>query len=226
VIAVVFGVSAASGTAEGLTYLAVVAVPPLAALALAWAARGARPPLVILALGLFALAWADRSGLAGEAAALALSALSCATLGVLLAAVAPPRWLKAGIVVMALVDTALVVTDLLQGPNNTLNAAAPAGGLPQLQRAVFGSAVMGYGDLFVAGLLGAVLAVSWPVQRRAAVLAAGLALSFDLLFLVVNELPATVPFAHTRVIVHVAARAPPRGSGALARTVPVPGGPG
>jgi hypothetical protein len=226
VIAVVFGVRAAAGAAEGLTYLALVAVPALAALGLAWGVRGARPRLVILAPALFLLAWADRSGLAGEAAALALSAVSCAMLGVLLAAVAPSRWLKAGIVLMALVDTTLVVADLLQGPNDTLNAAAPAAGLPQLQKAVFGGAVMGYGDLFVAGLLGGVLAASWPIQRRAAVLAAALALIFDLLFLVVNELPATLPIAVTLVIVEVAARRQPRGSAALGRPVPVPGGPG
>ena len=50
------------------------------------------------------------------------------------------------------------VSDLLQAPNDALNAAAPVAHLPQLQRAVFGSAVMGYGDLFVAALLGALLA--------------------------------------------------------------------
>ena len=163
VVAVVFGVRAASGTAEGLTYLAVVAVPPFAALALAWAVRGRSRGLAVLALGLFALAWADRRGLAGEAASLALSALSCATLGVLLAAVAPSRWLKSGNRGDGTWSTRRSwPADLLQGPNSALNAAAPAAGLPQLQKVGFGAALMGYGDLFVAGLLGAVLAGSWP----------------------------------------------------------------
>ena len=45
----------------------------------------------------------------------------------------------------------LVVSEELQRPNNALNAAHPAAGLPRLQSAVFGSAAMGYGDLFVAG---------------------------------------------------------------------------
>ena len=44
----------------------------------------------------------------------------------LLAWVTPPRWLAAGIVAMAAADTALVVSDLLQKPNNALNAAHPA----------------------------------------------------------------------------------------------------
>jgi hypothetical protein len=149
------------------------------------------------------LAWADRGGLAGDAAALALSALSCVTLAVLLAAVTPPRWLAAGIIAMALADTALVVSDLLQRPNNALNAAHPAAGLPKLQSAVLGSAVMGYGDLFVAALLGALLAVlgARSLQLRGAALTGLLALAFDLLFFIVNELPATVPAALALVVV-------------------------
>jgi hypothetical protein len=189
-------------SADGLTYLALVAVPILAVLALGWLMWNADPPHPargLLVLPLFALAWADRSGLAGEAAALCLSALSCAALGALLAAVTPPRWLAAGIVAMAVADTALVVSDLLQRPNNALNAARPAAGLPQLQSAVFGSAVMGYGDLFVAGVLGALLASAMGRRRQlgGAALTALLALGFDLLFFFVDELPATVPVALT-----------------------------
>jgi hypothetical protein len=194
--------AAEDASAQGLTYLALVAVPLLAALALARLAYGARPRRVLLVVPLFALAWVDRGGLAGETAALVLSALSCAALGVLLAAVTPPRWLAAGIVAMAVADTTLVVSELLQRPNDALNAARPAAGLPQLQSAVFGSAVMGYGDLFVAGVLGGLLAVT--VRRRqqggVAMLTAGLALVFDLLFFFVHELPATVPVALTLLI--------------------------
>ncbi len=204
VIAFVFVTRAAEhASAQGLTYLALVAVPVLAALALGWliwnvcAPHRSRPLQALLVLPLFALAWADRGGLAGEAAALTLSALSCVALGVLLATVTPPRWLAAGIVAMALADTALVVSDLLQRPNNALNAARPVAGLPQLQSAVFGSAVMGYGDLFAAAALGGLLAVTVQraVQLRLAALVALLALGFDLLFFLVDELPATVPVA-------------------------------
>jgi hypothetical protein len=184
-------------SAQGLTYLALIAVPLLAAAALGWLSRGARPWRALVVLPLFALAWLDRGGLAGEGAALALSGLSCVALGVLLAALTPPRWLAAGIVAMAVADTALVVADLLQRPNSALNAAHPAAGLPRLQSAVFGSAVMGYGDLFVAGALGGLLAASAgrSPQLRAAALTGALALCFDLLFLFVKELPATVPVA-------------------------------
>jgi hypothetical protein len=209
VIAFVFGARAAEhASAQGLTYLALGAVPVLAALALGWLLWDAHTPharrlLRALAVApLFALAWVDRGGLAGEAAALALSALSCAALGVLLATVTPPRWLAAGIVAMAVADTTLVVSDLLQKPNNALNAARPVANLPQLQSAVLGSAVMGYGDLFIAGVLGGLLAatVGRALQLRVAALTALLALAFDLLFFFVDELPATVPVALALVL--------------------------
>ena len=155
---------------------------------------------------LFALAWLGRHGLPGEGAAVLLSALSCLTLGALLGSVTPARALKAGIILMAVIDTGLVVSDLLAPPNQVLNAAHPAAGLPQLQRALFGSAVMGYGDLFVAGLLGALLAGRRDLQRRAALLALALGLAMNLLFLVVDELPATVPIALTLVLLELAQR--------------------
>jgi hypothetical protein len=213
--------AAESASAQGLTYLALFAVPPLAALALGWLTPGARPMRALLVLPLFALAWANRGGLAGEGAAVALSALSCVALGALLAAVTPARWLAAGIIAMAATDTALVVSHLLQKPNNALNAAHPAAGLPRLQTAVFGSAVMGYGDLFIAAALGGLLAVSagrsW--QLRAAALTAALALGFDLLFFAVDELPATVPVALALIVLALRRRraGPPRGRAPAAR---------
>jgi hypothetical protein len=200
IVVVVFAIRFLSDTATGLTYLAVVAVPPLAAGALGWAARGSRPIAAIGAAVLFAIAWASHKTLVGEAAAALLSALSCVTLGVLLAAVTPPKWLKLGIVAMACADTWLVVSDLLQAPNATLVAAHPPGGLPQLQSVLFGSVSLGYGDLFVAALLGAVLASERRRQLPAALLTLAIAGLFDLLFLVINELPATVPVALALIV--------------------------
>src|SRR5205823_1977133 len=115
--------AAEPASADGLTYLALIGVPPLAALALAAMTHRSRPGAALVVPILFGLAWADRRGLAGEGAALALSALSCVALGALLAAVTPPHWLAAGIVAMAVADTVLVVSDLLQKPNDALNAA-------------------------------------------------------------------------------------------------------
>ena len=210
IVVVVFAIRFLSDTATGLTYLALVAVPPLAAAALAWAVRRRvpAPAALVAAAALFAVAWAAHRSLSGEAAAALLSALSCVTLGVLLAALTPPVWLKLGIVAMAIADTWLVVSDLLQSPNATLIAAHPPGGLPQLQSVLFGSVTMGYGDLFVAALLGAVLAADPRRQRAAALLTLAIAALFDLLFLAVNELPATVPVALALIVMEAWERRP------------------
>ena len=199
IVGCIFAIQYISNTANGLTWLALIAVPILAAIALGGAARGGRWWLAPLFLPMFALAWFDRHSLLGQGCETVLCALSCVTLGWLLAAVTPPGWLKLGIVAMAAADTWLVLSDLLQTPNNTLVFAQPAPHsglhLPRLQSETFGSINMGYGDLFVAGVFGAVLARERRSQLGAALLTLVFAGLFDLLFLTLSELPATVPVA-------------------------------
>jgi hypothetical protein len=203
-IVVVIGIVAWEGeSATALSWLALVAVPPFAALALGWLVRGGNPVWALAVPPLFALAWASDS-LAGETAATTLTALGCIGLGWLLVSVAPARWLKLGIYAMAAVDTWFVAAHLLQGPNAVLTAAAPSG-LPRLQVVHFGDAVMGFGDLFVAATLGCLLAGSRR-QPLAAILVAVLALAFDLLFFVFDTLPATVPVAVALAVVELAGR--------------------
>jgi hypothetical protein len=206
IVVVVTAIALESASARFLTYLALLAVPPLAAVALARLMRGARPKLALAVVPLFAIAWAARGSLSGEAAALALSALACISLGWLTASAVPARWLKLGIYAMAAVDAYLVAANLLQEPNAILNAAAPAGGLPRLQLANFGSAVMGFGDLFIAATLGALLASDRRLQLRGAALAAVICVGFDLLFFTVDQLPATVPIALTLAALEAKAR--------------------
>jgi hypothetical protein len=202
IVGVIFAIRYVSSTATGLTWLALIAVPLLAALALGWAGHGGRWWLAPLFVPLFLLAWLDRTTLVGEGAATVLCALSCVSLGWLLAAVTPPGWLKLGILAMAAADVWLVLSDLLQTPNDTLVSAAPApgSGLPQLQAESFGSISLGYGDLFVAGLLGGVLAREGRRQWPVALLTLFLAGLFDLLFFVLHELPATVPVAAALIV--------------------------
>ncbi|MDX6635683.1 MAG: hypothetical protein QOF06_1886 [Solirubrobacterales bacterium] len=197
IVVVISGVALESASARFLTYLALFAVPPLAAVALAWLMRRSRPRLALLVIPLFAVAWAAEGALGGETAALALSALSCVSLGWLVACIVPPRWLKLGIYAMAAIDAWLVGSNLLQEPNAVLNAAAPVADLPRLQFASFGSAVMGFGDLFIAATLGALLASNRRLQLRGAALAAVICPAFDLLFFWVDQTPATVPIALT-----------------------------
>jgi hypothetical protein len=205
IVGVIFAIRFMSGTATGLTWLALVAVPVLAAVALGWVVHGGRWWFSVFAAGLFALAWASKSTLWGQGAATLLSALSCVTLGWLLGAVTPPRWLKLGILAMCAADVWLVASDLLQTPNATLTVAAPLPHsglhLPQLQSEQFGTVLFGYGDLFVAGLLGAVLAREGRRQWPVALLTLVLAGAFDLLFFVLDELPATVPVAAAVIVV-------------------------
>jgi hypothetical protein len=221
-IVFVIGIVALAGeSATFLSWLALVAVPPFAALALGWLAHGGRPSWALAVVPLFALAWTGRGSLVGETAATALTALGCLGLGWLLVSVAPAAWLKLGIYAMAAVDTWFVATELLQGPNAVLTAAAP-GGLPRLQAVHFGSALMGFGDLFVAATLGCLLAIpadgpkggagvgfSAHRQRVAALLVAVLALAFDLLFFALDTLPATVPVALALALVDLGDPPPP-----------------
>ncbi len=206
IITAITAIALDSASAHVLTYLALFGVPPLAALALGAIARGGRPALGLMVIPLFAAAWSFQGSLAGQAAALVLSALACVSLGWLLACVVPARWLKLGIYAMAAIDTWLVASDLLQGPNAVLNAASP-GSLPRLQYVSFGSAAMGFGDLFIAATLGALLARDRQLQLTGVALAAVMALTFDFLFFAVNELPATVPIALTLAILEVRSRA-------------------
>jgi len=97
----------------------------------------------------------------------------------------------------------LITSNQLQAPNDVLVAAKPSAGLPQLQSEQFGTVTLGYGDLFVAALLGAVYSERQRVQRAAAVLTLAIAAVFDLLFLVVDNLPATVPVALALLVVEV-----------------------
>jgi hypothetical protein len=209
-VGVAYGLDQVSDAPQGVTYLALVAVPILAALALGWSMRAAHPVLALGVVPLFALAWAAPGGLSGQGAALALTALSCVSLGVILVGLAPAGLVKLGIIAMAITDVVLVVNDQLQRPNTILGTAHPVAQLPRLQSELFGSAVMGYGDLFVAGLAGALLARHAALQRRMAVLVIVLALLFDLAFVWVTELPATVPVALMVVVLEICNRWPTR----------------
>ena len=203
---VVAAIALFPAVADGLTWLALVAVPPLAAAALGWAARGARPALALLAVPLLALAWTAAGHPAGDAAAAALTALSCVTLGRLLAAAVPGPWLKAGIVAMAAVDAVLVFGGQLEGPNDVLNAALPAHGLPQLQSLHLHGAGLGYGDVFVAAVLGGVLAAERVRQAPVALLVLALAIAWDRLLRGFGTLPETVPVAVGLVLAEAARR--------------------
>jgi hypothetical protein len=221
IVLVIIAIDVASGTANGLTWLAFVAVPILAAAAFGWASHGARWWLSWLAAPLLAIAWIWPHRIEGQLAAMALTAFSCVTLGVLLASVCPPAWLKVGIVLMAAADAYLVLSDLLQQPNNQLVVAVGhIGGLrlPQLQGVTFQDVLLGYGDLFIAAVLGGVLAREGRRQWPVAILTGLIAGAFDLLFFVLSELPATVPVALALIAVEAWAWSRRRAGGRVGRS--------
>lgn len=204
---VVAAIALVPEVADGLTWFALLLVPPGAMLALGWAMRGAKPVYGLIAVAAFAVALMDVDSPAGEGAAAFLTALSCITVGRLLAGLVPAAPLKLGIVAMAVIDFILVFGNQLQGPNATLNAAVPAPGLPQLQFLDVTWARMGYGDVFVAGLLGGILAAERKRQAPAALLVFGLCCAWDLLFLHFNTLPATVPIGVAIIVLELKDRA-------------------
>src|SRR5690349_24426017 len=105
---------------------------------------------------------------------------------------------------MSPADSILVSGNQLPGPNETPNTAVPAVGLPQLQYLALPHASLGYGDVFVAGLFGGVLAARGVRQSSAALLVLGLAMLWDLMFYVVDTIPATVPVAAALLLVRYA----------------------
>jgi hypothetical protein len=196
IVVVVFAIRQDSNAAGMLTYLSLAAVPPLAALALAGGVRWSRRGLAVLVLPLFAISWLARNNLAGQVAAVVLSILACVTLAVVLTQLAPLRWLKIGILLTAVADAAMIGAHYLQPAQHLLNFATPGFDLPAFQRVLLSGVVMGFGDFFVAALLGAVLAAEGcRYQDRAALITFALAVAFDLLFIAIPVLPATVPVA-------------------------------
>jgi hypothetical protein len=190
---VVAAIGVAPWTAHVLTWAALVLVPLGCALALGWAAGGARPWACAAAVPLLVIAWAMPGDRAGQAAAMVMVAASAVTLGRLLVGAAPLRLLTAGAVAMVIVDAVLVCSGNLQAANAVLVSATPAAHLPQFQSASFGPAELGYGDLFVAAVVGAILATERRHQLVGAAATLALSVAWDQLLLSYDLLPATIP---------------------------------
>jgi len=193
VVATVVAITLAEASADVITWIAFLLIPPGCALALGWAIHGARPWLASLAAPLLAVAIAAPDDPAGRVARLALIVGSVATAGRLLAAATPLTLLKIGVVVMAIVDSVFIFGDFFGEQNAMFNAAAPAEVLPRLQVAEIGHTATDYGDFFIAGVVGAILAFDRRPQALAALLTFAAAELWNQLFLVVDSLPGTVP---------------------------------
>jgi hypothetical protein len=184
-------ISIVPDSADALTWIALVLVPLGCALGLGWAMRGARPWLALFAIPVLIVAlYAPESAL-GRAARIVLIVGSTATAGRLLAASASLPPLKAGVILMAVIDAVLVLGDQFDEEFAGFDAASPGAGLPQLQLARVGDVATDYGDFFLAGLVGAILAVERGPQLGAAMAMLVVAEAWNQLFLVVDSLPNT-----------------------------------
>jgi len=196
VIGLTFLPAVAAVLARDLSLVALVFVPPLAALGIAWAMRWPNPWLVILIPALVAIAWSAPESPVGESAALLLVALSCVALAVVVVAVLPRTVVKIGIVVWAAADLSLALSHgLVEASRAISHAVPPIAPQLQLQRVVIGGASMEYADLFLAATLGAILAAEARNRATAALVVAVVAMSMAAFLFVTDVIPATVPVA-------------------------------
>lgn len=204
-VGVVVWLRASPDGAVALAKLALLGVPVLALIA---GLRSGRLALALVVV-MLVVTLLDGHALAGQIAALGLIAASCTVLGTLLVEVTPPRWLGAGIAATAAVDLVLVASGFLAPATLALDSAGVTESLPQLQRVELGPLTMGYADLFLPALVGALLATQARTRRWVALLTLCFALAAGSLFLVTERLPATVPVALALLVVE--------GAGAIVR---------
>jgi hypothetical protein len=177
-----------------VTTLAAFAVPPLALFA-AWHVRRAALPLAIVSPILWLIVWrlptTGWTQLAGDL----LIVLAAVSLGRLTGWIAPRAALVVGVLVATAVDIWQVLTVQVQPVALALGQAEPPRGLPGLQQLEMVGATMGWGDAYLAAVLGAVVAASGRATIAAVFGTLLGGLSLGLLFNVVEFVPATVPVA-------------------------------
>ena len=168
---------------------AAVAVPALATLATRRLA-GRGWPAIVAALLATALIWHD--DLVGQVAVLALLVLSCVAIGGLAPRLGHPTALAVGAAVLAISDVVLLMLGRINTAADALDSVQLAH-LPSFGEAVVGSVHLGYGDLLVAGIAGAVAARRPGGASRVGLLTLVLFLAEAALFAGPAAYPATPP---------------------------------
>jgi hypothetical protein len=176
-------------SADAVQRIALVGVPALAAIALPQVTR--RPLSGFAVLPLLGVAVAGQGQLAGQVATLVLVTLSCVALGTLIVGIGSSSALVAGVAVLAAIDVVLVSAGVVPTAARALLHADA--GLPSFSQAVLGTFTLGYGDLLVAAIAGAVAAHHPGAARRVGVLTLVLVLAEGALLSDRGQYPATVP---------------------------------
>ena len=202
-----FGLLALPSMAPGLTLLASVATPLLAALAVLFVARGQRAALLSVAIAV-ALAAALTSGWLGQLSASTLTAPGCLPLGAAIVRLTSNRWAPVGVLAMCAIDATLLASGIGQPAFAMIADATAHIHGPVLNEAAIDSISTDYPDLLLAAMMGGIVA-GHAIQWRASVLVATLAVSYGMLLPVVDPLPATVPIALAYILLRWG-RLPPR----------------
>ena len=158
--------------------------------------RGSWVWLAPVAVPAYWIAWKHPGGTWADLSIDVLILGGGATLGWLTSAVAPRVALAAGIVLATIVDVyQVLVSKQVQVVSDALEAAAPPNGLPHLQEAQLHGSTLGWGDVYLAALLGTLVAHSRRTRllAAAALCLAGLVEGFA--FDYTDTLPATVAVA-------------------------------
>ncbi|HEY6760961.1 MAG TPA: hypothetical protein VI318_15805 [Baekduia sp.] len=169
--------------------IATVGVPALAAIATKGLARRAWPAIVT---ALLVVALAFSNDLVGQVATLALLVLSCVAIGSHVPRLGHPLALAAGAATLAVADVILVALGPVGAAANALDSVR-VGHLPSFGEAVVGSVHMGYGDLAIAGIAGAIAARSPGGASRVGFLTLVLFLAEAALLAGPTAYPATLP---------------------------------
>jgi hypothetical protein len=183
---------AVPGAVAAVTTLAAFAVPPLALLAVLHVRRWA-VPLAIVSPLLWLLAWRLPESGWTELAGDLLIVLAGVSLGRLTGWIAPRAALVVGVLIATIVDIYQVLTVQVGPVAQALASAVPPRGLPGLQQLELLGASMGWGDVYLAALVGAIVATSVRATIAATLGCALGGLAFGLLFGTLDLLPATVP---------------------------------
>ena len=201
----VIALGAIPGAVAAVTDLAAIAVPPLALLAVFHVRRWALPLAVVsplLWLAVWRLPTSGWTQLAGDV----LIVLAGVSLGRLTGWIAPRAALVVGVLVATIVDIWQVLTIQVAPVSQALAAAAPPKGLPGLQQLELLGASMGWGDVYLAAIVGAIVAASVRATVAATIATAVAGLLLGLLFGTLDLLPATVPPAVGLIVAGAAER--------------------
>lgn len=152
--------------------------------------------LAPLAIPAYWIAWKHPGGTWAELSTDLLILGAAGTLAWLTTAVARRRALAVGIVLATLVDIyQVLVTKQVQVVSHALEVARPPGGLPHLQEAVLHGSTLGWGDVYLAALLGTLVAHSRRTRWLAALVVCLGGLAGGFAFDLTDTYPATVQVA-------------------------------